>query len=169
MHRFKRAVATAKSPSCCCYCCVASVVSDSVRLHRRQPTRLPPSLGFSRQEHWSGSLKNFTRTAVALETEVKELPTWVVYARKHFLITHKVQKPYTLKEPKCNIRGEHMYKQFSCHDKYHAIMSFHFFVCLINSVSTNAQAPKTHQEMLQALAKCSKWGNKLPSFVEGAC
>ena len=22
--------------------------------HRRQPTRLPPSLGFSRQEHWSG-------------------------------------------------------------------------------------------------------------------
>ena len=37
----------------CCYCCyVASVVSDSVRPHRRQPT--PPSLGFSRQEHWSG-------------------------------------------------------------------------------------------------------------------
>ena len=26
---------------CCCCCCVASVVSDSVRLHRRQPTRLP--------------------------------------------------------------------------------------------------------------------------------
>ena len=26
---------------------------DSVRRHRRQPTRLP-SLGFSRQEHWSG-------------------------------------------------------------------------------------------------------------------
>jgi len=31
-----------------------SVVSDSVRPHRQQPTRLPPSLGFSRQEHWSG-------------------------------------------------------------------------------------------------------------------
>ena len=31
-----------------------SVVSDSVRLHRRQPTRLPLSLGFSRQEYWSG-------------------------------------------------------------------------------------------------------------------
>ena len=29
-------------------------MSDSVRPHRRQPTRLPPSLGFSRQEHWSG-------------------------------------------------------------------------------------------------------------------
>ena len=28
------------SPSCCC-CCVASVVPDSVRPHRRQPTRLP--------------------------------------------------------------------------------------------------------------------------------
>ena len=26
---------------CCCCCCVASVVSDSVRLHRQQPTRLP--------------------------------------------------------------------------------------------------------------------------------
>ena len=25
----------------CCYCCVASVVSDSVRPHRRKPTRLP--------------------------------------------------------------------------------------------------------------------------------
>ena len=36
-------------------CCqVASVVSDSLRPHRRQPTRLPPSLGSSRQEHWSG-------------------------------------------------------------------------------------------------------------------
>ena len=29
-------------------------MSDSVRPHSRQPTRLPPSLGFSRQEHWSG-------------------------------------------------------------------------------------------------------------------
>ena len=37
-----------------CYCSVASVVSDSVWPHRQQPTRLPPSLGFSRQEHWSG-------------------------------------------------------------------------------------------------------------------
>src|SRR5574342_541778 len=27
--------------SCCCCCCVTSVVSDSVRPHRRQPTRLP--------------------------------------------------------------------------------------------------------------------------------
>ena len=26
---------------CCCCCSVAAVVSDSVRLHRRQPTRLP--------------------------------------------------------------------------------------------------------------------------------
>ena len=29
-------------------------MSNSVRPQRRQPTRLPPSLGFSRQEHWSG-------------------------------------------------------------------------------------------------------------------
>ena len=33
---------------------VTLVVSDSVRPHRQQPTRLPPSLGFSRQEHRSG-------------------------------------------------------------------------------------------------------------------
>ena len=86
---------------CCCCCCIVSVVSDSVRPHRRQPTRLPvpgileartlewvsisfssawkwkvkgksvsrvrllatpwtaayqapPSVGFSRQEYWSG-------------------------------------------------------------------------------------------------------------------
>ena len=86
---------------CCCCCLITSVVSDSVRPHRQQPTRLPrpwdspgkntgvgchflpqcmkvksesevaqscltsatpwtaahqapPSLGFSRQEHWSG-------------------------------------------------------------------------------------------------------------------
>ena len=29
-------------------------MSDSVRPHRRQPTRLSPSLGFSSQEYWSG-------------------------------------------------------------------------------------------------------------------
>ena len=28
------------NPCCCCCCCVASVVFDSVRPHRRQPTRL---------------------------------------------------------------------------------------------------------------------------------
>ena len=40
--------------SCCCCCQVASVVFDSVWPHRRQPTSLPPSLGFSRQELWTG-------------------------------------------------------------------------------------------------------------------
>ena len=29
------------------------VMSDSVQPQRQQPTGLPPSLGFSRQEHWS--------------------------------------------------------------------------------------------------------------------
>ena len=46
-------VFTSLLPCCCCRQ-VASVVSNSVRPHRRQPTRLPPSLGFSKQEHWSG-------------------------------------------------------------------------------------------------------------------
>ena len=32
---------TSKHTCCCCCCYVTSVVSDSVRPHRRQPTRLP--------------------------------------------------------------------------------------------------------------------------------
>ena len=40
---------------CCCSCCqVASVVSDSVWPHRQAAHQVPLSLGFSRQEHWSG-------------------------------------------------------------------------------------------------------------------
>ena len=39
---------------CCCCCYVVSVVSNSVRPHRWQPRQAPPSLRFSRQEHWSG-------------------------------------------------------------------------------------------------------------------
>ena len=31
-----------------------SIMSNSVRPHRRQPTRLPLSVGLSRQEYWSG-------------------------------------------------------------------------------------------------------------------
>ena len=38
---------------CCCCCWVTSVVSDSVRPHMAAH-QAPPSLGFSRQEHWSG-------------------------------------------------------------------------------------------------------------------
>ena len=45
---------TIKQYSCCCCCCIASVVSDSVWPHRRAAHQAPPSLGFSRQEHWSG-------------------------------------------------------------------------------------------------------------------
>ena len=44
--KVKHSAAHTSSPSrltssCYCYCLVASVVSDSVRLHIRQPTRLP--------------------------------------------------------------------------------------------------------------------------------
>ena len=35
-------------------CQVTSVVSDSVRPHKTAAHQAPPSLGFSRQEHWSG-------------------------------------------------------------------------------------------------------------------
>ena len=31
----------ARLPCCCCCCCITSVMSDSVRPHRWQPTRLP--------------------------------------------------------------------------------------------------------------------------------
>ena len=41
--RFFTVWATWKAPWLCCCCYVASVVSDSVRPHRRQPTRLPHS------------------------------------------------------------------------------------------------------------------------------
>ena len=34
------AVALKRAICCCCCCCVSSVMSDSVRLHRQQPTRL---------------------------------------------------------------------------------------------------------------------------------
>ena len=40
--------------SCCCCCWVASVVSDSVRPQETAAHQAPPSLGFSRQEYWSG-------------------------------------------------------------------------------------------------------------------
>ena len=49
---------TRESPnasSCCCYCCqVTSVVSDSVRPHRRQPTRLPRPRNSPGKKHRSG-------------------------------------------------------------------------------------------------------------------
>ena len=43
VERIKRVALTYTHCCCCCCCCcqVASVVSDSVRPHRRQPTRLP--------------------------------------------------------------------------------------------------------------------------------
>ena len=40
-HLHQQRAATAKECCCCCGCSVASLVSDSVRPHRRQPTRLP--------------------------------------------------------------------------------------------------------------------------------
>ena len=39
--RYPHSNIPAITPCCCCCCSVASVVSDFVRHHRRQPTRLP--------------------------------------------------------------------------------------------------------------------------------
>ena len=42
-----------KDMCCCCCCQVASAVSDSVRPHRRQPTRLPvPGILQARKLEW---------------------------------------------------------------------------------------------------------------------
>ena len=57
--------------SCCC--CVASIVSDSVRPHRRQPTRLPVpgilqetlewvAISFSNASKWKVKVKSFSRS-----------------------------------------------------------------------------------------------------------
>ena len=42
------------SPSECRVLCVCSVMSDSLRPHALEPARLLLSMGFSRQEYWSG-------------------------------------------------------------------------------------------------------------------
>ena len=47
-------------------------MSNSVRPHRQQPTRLP-SLGFSRQEHWSGLPFPSQCMKVKSESEVAQL------------------------------------------------------------------------------------------------
>ena len=50
--------------SCCCCCCqVASVVSDSVRSHRRQPTRLHRPWDSPGKNHVSGDCWSFTGAA----------------------------------------------------------------------------------------------------------
>ena len=58
---------------CCCCCCVTSVVSDSVRPHRRQPTRLPVpgilqarplewvAISFSNAWKWKVKVKSLSR------------------------------------------------------------------------------------------------------------
>ena len=47
-------------------------MSDPVRPHRRPPTRLPPFLGFSRQEHWSGLPFPLQCMKVKSESEVAQ-------------------------------------------------------------------------------------------------
>ena len=58
---------------CCCCCCVTSVVSDSLRPHRRQPTRLPVpwilqartlewvAISFSNVWKWKVKVKSLSR------------------------------------------------------------------------------------------------------------
>ena len=43
LENFEHYFTSIRTPCCCCCfcCCISSVMSDSVRSHRRQPTRLP--------------------------------------------------------------------------------------------------------------------------------
>ena len=62
---------------CCCYCCkVASVVSDSVRPHRRQPTRLPHPWDSPGKNTGVGCHSLLQRMKVKSESEVaRSCPT----------------------------------------------------------------------------------------------
>ena len=63
-----------KSLTCCCYCCyVASVVSDSVRPHRRQPTRLPAPWDSPRKNTGVGCHFLLQCMKVKSESEVAQL------------------------------------------------------------------------------------------------
>ena len=73
MYFYQNSKALLNDPICCCCCKVASVVSDSVWPHRQQPARLPPSLGFSRQEHWSRCHFLLQYMKVKSESEVAQL------------------------------------------------------------------------------------------------
>ena len=53
-------------------------MSDTVRPHRRQAHQAPPSLGFSRQEHWSGP----PFPSPVRESEVAQLWTLFFWAPK---------------------------------------------------------------------------------------
>ena len=68
-----------KSLTCCCYCCYfASVVSDSVRPHRRQPTRLPRPWDSPRKNTGVGCHFLLQCMKVKSESEVAQLcPTLV--------------------------------------------------------------------------------------------
>ena len=61
-------------PCCCCCCCcqVASVVSDSVRPHRRQPTRLPRSWDSPGKNTGVGCHFLLQRMKVKSESEVTQ-------------------------------------------------------------------------------------------------
>ena len=76
-------------PMCCCCCCLATlVVSDSVWFCGLQPTRLPLSMGFSRQEYWSGlpcpppGESSWPRAWIWI-SHVSCIGRWVLYCYSH--------------------------------------------------------------------------------------
>ena len=72
--RFLFQIEIHKHCCCCCCCCwVASVVSDSVRPHRRQPTRLPRPCDSPGKNTGVGSHFLLQRMKVKIESEVAQL------------------------------------------------------------------------------------------------
>ena len=68
---------------CCCWGCVTSVVSDSVRPHRRQPTRLP--------RPWDSSESSTAHTWRVLgftQTQARLLPGMVTPQTQEQMFTH---------------------------------------------------------------------------------
>ena len=94
---------TARSCLCVCVCvcvCVSCLVMpDSLQPHRLQPTRPPPSMGLSRQEHWSGlpfpspkgtierkKVKSFSRVWLSATpwTVAHQVPPSVEFSRQEY-------------------------------------------------------------------------------------
>ena len=121
-----------------CCCCVTSVVSNSVRTHRRQPTRLP-SLGFSRQEHWSG---------LPFPSPVHESEKWKWRQEVSLFLassSHTVQRGTRVKG-RPRKKAKH---RFSCHiiriDRYQSLKWGFPGSSVVKNQTANADAGSIHR------------------------
>ena len=69
---------------CCCCCYVTSVMFESVRPHRWQPTRLLCPWDSPRQEHWSGSPLPSPFVFVTPRTVAHQVPLSLGFSRQEY-------------------------------------------------------------------------------------